>query len=301
MLCAEIFLMASNGMSEISPPLWSQHISSSPYLSIPLAFVVIILIYFLFSSSYLKSQNNSQLSPQKNSSSRKFLQENDLHHPHNSSSYSEYEYGTDYPNDGGGGRPSSHPHVIIEPPEKKWLLQSRVANARTPLDFFSIFDEFDILHKLKLPVRRLLMRPGSSGTGPGSDGLSTTEDLLTLTEQTFRDLVRDKININDEPVRVDDAVASSPELFQSYFHNRIKEVISDHLTDLERIDTLALYICCHLSRTRAGGDTLFAVRDIFDSPQVRLSLWLSLTLPAYLCSSLSSLLTLTLTLQRTCM
>jgi hypothetical protein len=141
-------------------------------------------------------------------------------------------------------------HVIIEPPEKKWLLQSRVANARSPNDFFSIFDEFDILHKLKLPVQRL------------------HSDVIQLTEQTFRDLVRDKININDELVRVDDAVARSPELFQSYFHNRIKEAISDHLSDLQKIDTLALYICCHLSRTRAGGDTLFAVKDIFDSPQV---------------------------------
>jgi hypothetical protein len=140
--------------------------------------------------------------------------------------------------------------VIIEPPEKKWLLQSRVANAKTPTDFFLIFDEFDILHKLKLPVQRL------------------HSDVTQLTEQAFRDLVRDKININDELVKVDDAVARSPELFQSYFHNRIKEAISDHLNDLQKIDTLALYICCHLSRTRAGGDTLFAVKDIFDSPQV---------------------------------
>jgi hypothetical protein len=146
--------------------------------------------------------------------------------------------------------PSHGTHVIIEPPEKKWLLQSRVANAKTPTDFFLIFDEFDILHKLKLPVQRL------------------HSDVTQLTEQAFRDLVRDKININDELVKVDDAVARSPELFQSYFHNRIKEAISDHLNDLQKIDTLALYICCHLSRTRAGGDTLFAVKDIFDSPQV---------------------------------
>lgn len=169
------------------------------------------------------------------------------HSEYNETIYSDHLGGPSHHGGGGGGHGS---HVIIEPPEKKWLLQSRVANAKTPTDFFAIFDEFDILHKLKLPVQRL------------------HTNVNQLTEQTFRDLVRDKININDELVKVDDAVARSPELFRSYFHNRIKEAISDHLNDLEKIDTLALYICCHLSRTRAGGDTFFAVKDIFDSPQV---------------------------------
>jgi hypothetical protein len=230
-------------MSKLSDDLWPQNIVTSPHLSITLAIATILLFYFLFSSSQSKQQNKN-----KNLLSQNVLQNND---DTINTSYSEYEYGTEYekcPLDGGPQRASLH--VLIDPPEKKWLLQSRVANAKTPSDFFAIFDEFDILHKLKLPVRRL------------------PSDLAQLTEQTFRDLVRDKININDELVRVDDAVATSPELFRSYFHNRIKEVISDHLSDLDRIDTLALYICCHLSRTRAGGDTLFAVRDIFDSPQV---------------------------------
>lgn len=144
-------------------------------------------------------------------------------------------------------------HVIIEPHEKKWLLQSRVANVKNSNDLFLIFDEFNILHSLKLPLKKI----------------NLNNNLNQLTEQTFRDLVRDKININNELIKVDDNILSSPELFQIYFLNKIKEVISSHLNnDFEKIDTLALYICCHLSRTRSGGDSFFAVKDLFDSPQV---------------------------------
>jgi hypothetical protein len=157
-------------------------------------------------------------------------------------------------------------YVIIEPPEKKWLLQSRVANAKTTHDFFNIFDDFDILHKLKLPVN------------------SSFSDITDSRGQVFRDLVRDKININD--VAVDIESLSENKNFEQDFHGLIKSSISQHLTDSSRLDSLAMYICGHLSRTRAGGDTLFAVKDIFDSPQVST---LSLC-PPLLLYSLSTLL-----------
>lgn len=216
---------------------------------------LIILSYFLFSStssSHPSTSSSSLLtSPFLNRKIPSPIKENIRKIDELLTTYSEYnDDGTIITENHLATTHSNYDHVIIEPPEKKWLLQSRVANVKTPNDIFAIFDEFDILHKLKLPVRRL------------------NSEINQLADQAFRDLVRDKININDEPVKVDDAVARSPELYRSYFHNRIKEAISDHISDLERTDKLSLYLCCHLSRTRAGGDTLFAVKDIFDSPQV---------------------------------
>mmetsp|Transcript_7698 Transcript_7698/g.11421 ORF Transcript_7698/g.11421 Transcript_7698/m.11421 type:complete len:503 (+) Transcript_7698:81-1589(+) len=136
--------------------------------------------------------------------------------------------------------------------KERWMLQSRVANARTTEDFFSIFNEFELLHKLKLPVSTI------------------TEEPLSMREQAFRDLVRDKININDIPVVVD-VNSSDPKKFQPYFHGIVQNAIAHHAVDKRKRDVLATHICCHLSRTRAGGDSLFAVKDIFDSPQLTIT------------------------------
>ena len=142
---------------------------------------------------------------------------------------------------------------ILEQVNKKerMLLQSRVANARTARHLFSIFDEFEVLHKLKLPASIV------------------SADHVDMKDQIFRDLVREKININDTPVKFDDTIYSHVKQFKQLFVQRVEQEIAHHVSSKKERHRLALYICCHLCRTRAGGDSLFAVRDIFDTPQVK--------------------------------
>jgi hypothetical protein len=134
--------------------------------------------------------------------------------------------------------------------KEKLLLQSRVANARSQRELFSIFDHFEILHKLKLPMTMV------------------SAEHVDMKDQIFRDLVREKININDLPVKFDDDSYSHPKKFESLFLEKVEDAITYHVRSKTVRRNLAMHICCHLSRTRAGGDSLFAVKDIFDTPQV---------------------------------
>lgn len=134
--------------------------------------------------------------------------------------------------------------------KEKLLIQSRVANARSARELFSIFDQFEILHKLKLPMTMV------------------SAEHVEMKDQIFRDLVREKININDVAVKFEDHIYSNPKKFQSLFLEKVDSAIARHVRSKTVRHNLAMHICCHLSRTRAGGDSLFAVKDIFDCPQV---------------------------------
>lgn len=92
-------------------------------------------------------------------------------------------------------------------------LQSRVANAKTCDDLYCIFDDFDILHNLDLR---------------GVGGEDATPD------QAFRDLVRDKITLNDQTVFVSAEHTSSPSAFRQYFHRLILDIVKEqHITSRE--------------------------------------------------------------------
>mmetsp|Transcript_4040 Transcript_4040/g.6262 ORF Transcript_4040/g.6262 Transcript_4040/m.6262 type:complete len:341 (-) Transcript_4040:310-1332(-) len=139
--------------------------------------------------------------------------------------------------------------LLLINPKDRQKLRKRVQCATTTEDFFNIFNEFEFLRKLNMPVSNV------------------SEEPPEAVEQAFRDLVRDKISINNIPI-VMGANSTVPKKFKSYFHGIVKKVISDHAVDKKKRDVLATRICCYLSRTRSGGDSLFAVRDIFDSPQL---------------------------------
>ena len=88
-------------------------------------------------------------------------------------------------------------------------LQSRVANAKCAEDIYVIFDDFDILHNLDLR---------------GACGQDATPD------QAFRDLVRDKITLNDDCVLIAAEHTSSPAVFRKYFHGLVlDQVRNQHL------------------------------------------------------------------------
>jgi hypothetical protein len=171
-------------------------------------------------------------------------------------------------------------------------LQSRVANAKSAEDLYCIFDDFEALHRLDLPVEQ-------HPAGQSDD---------TAAEQAFRDLVRDKISIDDEAVLIGAQHAASPAAFRAFFHGLVQGVVDRQLMSSlalvqqrheeetssgvgsnnsttatahspSRLEVLraspqldasrlATHVCCHLARTRAGGDTFFCLTDIFDSPQV---------------------------------
>lgn len=163
-------------------------------------------------------------------------------------------------------------------------LQSRVANAKSAEDLYLIFDDFALLHHLDLQIERERERDQGSA------------------DQAFRDLVRDKVNINNESVLVPEEHTHSPVAYRSYFHSLVLDVVrelsasslalvqkslpqnegrekqrTEHMPSLSAVksasrgldpEQLATHLCCHLARTRAGGDTFFCLSDIFNSPQV---------------------------------
>ena len=163
-------------------------------------------------------------------------------------------------------------------------LQSRVANAKSAEDLYLIFDDFAVLHHLDLQIERERERDQGSA------------------DQAFRDLVRDKVNINNESVLVPEEHTHSPVAYRSYFHSLVLDVVrelsasslalvqkslpqnegrekqnTEHMPSLSAVksasrgldlEQLATHLCCHLARTRAGGDTFFCLSDIFNSPQV---------------------------------
>ena len=169
-------------------------------------------------------------------------------------------------------------------------LQSQVANAKSAEDFYTIFDNFDILHNLKLGIDEGI----GSLSSPNGTGVAE-KDRSASVDQAFRDLVRDKIMLNDQTYFVSEDHAANPVEFRKYFHRRIVEIIHDQCISSKSLlrkqwnvdncseikkaanynisqeseKQLATHLCCHLARTRAGGDTFFCVNSLFESPQVR--------------------------------
>lgn len=155
-------------------------------------------------------------------------------------------------------------------------LQSRIANSNCSEDLYSIFDDFSVLHELILDTE----------TEEGSSEAHFT----ARADQAFRDLVRDKVNINDESVSITVEHCSRPKLFQQFFHEKILGIVRQQIKDSRELaksqqhlgtressietetkldeSRLATHICCHLARTRAGGDTFFSLSEIFNSPQL---------------------------------
>lgn len=153
-------------------------------------------------------------------------------------------------------------------------LQSKVANATTAEDFYSIFDDFHILHRLDL-------------LDAEDEGSVEKGDRDASAEQAFRDLVRDKVNINDESVVITPEQSSCPTVFRGYFLELVLGVVEKQQEtsrqqseeakeggscglSRECVDSkvVATHICQHLARTRAGGDSFFCVSALFQSPQV---------------------------------
>mmetsp|Transcript_17947 Transcript_17947/g.33739 ORF Transcript_17947/g.33739 Transcript_17947/m.33739 type:complete len:428 (-) Transcript_17947:357-1640(-) len=158
-------------------------------------------------------------------------------------------------------------------------LQSRVANAKSAEDLYLIFDDFDVLHHLELRI-------------------DPSHSHAASPVQAFRDLVRDKVNINNESVLVSEEHARSPASFQQFFHGLVlglvRELNASSLALVQQeqqqvgqslqarpsfsavsrasralnLDQLTTHLCCHLARTRAGGDSFFCLSHIFNSPQL---------------------------------
>lgn len=126
-------------------------------------------------------------------------------------------------------------------------LQTRVANATTAHDLLRIFADYKILERLRLPTQRI-----------------STDELGQANEQAFRDIVRERILINDTPI---DPTENTSKDFKKDFHSKIEDTIAPHVEDTAKRAVISTHLCCHLSRTRAGGDSYFAIQDLFASPQ----------------------------------
>ena len=138
------------------------------------------------------------------------------------------------------------------PDKERWRLQSLVANARSVTDLLNIFSEFHDLQSLQLPTI--------------SD---MSSENTSIKEQAFRDLVRERVVVNDTPVEPGTSPSSDPSQFERDFEAHIQNAISKHVPDPLKRKNISMHLCCHLSRTRAGGDSFFAVQDVFICPQVR--------------------------------
>ena len=134
------------------------------------------------------------------------------------------------------------------PLKQKLSLQTRVANAATANDLLQIFQDYRELERLRLTT----------------DKITSDESLSQANEQAFKDLVRERVLINEVAI---EPFEHSGKDFRKKFQARIQDTIARHVSDLVMRDLIATHICCHLSRTRAGGDSFFAIQDIFASPQ----------------------------------
>ena len=134
------------------------------------------------------------------------------------------------------------------PMKEKLDLQTRVANAVTASDLLQIFVDYKKLGRLRL----------------NTDRITSDESFNQANEQAFKDLVRERILINNVPI---EPVQHADKNFRQKFLTRIEDTISAHVADLKMRQLIAPHICCHLSRTRAGGDSYFAIQDIFATPQ----------------------------------
>lgn len=134
------------------------------------------------------------------------------------------------------------------PLKQKLSLQTRVANAATADDLLQIFTDYRELERLRLTT----------------DKITSDESLSQANEQAFKDLVRERVLINEVAIEPIEHTAKD---FRKKFQARIQDTIARHVSDVVMRDLIATHICCHLSRTRAGGDSFFAIQDIFASPQ----------------------------------
>ena len=118
----------------------------------------------------------------------------------------------------------------------------------------SIFDRISIFKQLQFPC-----------------GLNKFESDNCAQEQSFRDLIRERIEINNKPVNIDSANIPFRQ-FKHEFQLVVEDAIRPHVhageEDPNRLSEIAVLICCHLSRTRSGGDSLFAIRDLLPSSLV---------------------------------
>jgi hypothetical protein len=132
--------------------------------------------------------------------------------------------------------------------KQKLSLQTRVANAMTADDLLNIFSDYRELEHLRLTTEKI----------------TSDESLNLANEQAFKDLVRERVLINEVSV---EPMEHDIKDFRKNFQARIQDTIARHVSDSKLRDLIATHICCHLSRTRAGGDSFFAIQDIFASPQ----------------------------------
>jgi hypothetical protein len=132
--------------------------------------------------------------------------------------------------------------------KQKLSLQTRVANAMTADDLLNIFSDYRELEHLRLTTEKI----------------TSDESLNQANEQAFKDLIRERVLINEVAV---EPMEHDSKDFRKKFQARIQDTISKHVSDSKLQDLIAKHLCCHLSRTRAGGDSFFAIQDIFATPQ----------------------------------
>lgn len=121
-----------------------------------------------------------------------------------------------------------------------------IASATTANDLFALFDNHQIFETLSLPT----LAPGC---------MDDTQSL----EQTFRDLVREKVIINDMCLEVDEEVRDNASKFRSYFESYISSTLHAFHPCISPLAVCRL--CAHFSRTRAGGDSYFALQELFEN------------------------------------
>lgn len=127
-----------------------------------------------------------------------------------------------------------------------------IASATTANDLFALFDSHQIFETLSLPT----LPP------------SCMDDTQSL-EQTFRDLVREKVIINELCLQVEESMRDNASKFRSYFESYITSTLQPFYPCVSQLAVRRL--CAHFSRTRAGGDSYFALQELFTHSPVRIS------------------------------
>ena len=115
----------------------------------------------------------------------------------------------------------------------------------TARDIQVVFDGYAILQHLQFPC-----------------GLNELENDLNAQEQSFRDLIRERIEINNKPIDIDPNIPFSQ--FKQQFQQVVENAISPYITleHAPQLSKIAVMMCCHLSRTRSGGVSQFALLDL---------------------------------------
>lgn len=117
--------------------------------------------------------------------------------------------------------------------------------ATTSNDLFALFDNHQIFTSLSLPLLSL----------PAMDDCSSLD-------QTFRDLVREKVIINETCVTCDENIRDNAIKFRTFFEDYVFSTLQLFHPTVTMMTVRRL--CAHFSRTRAGGDSYFALQEIFE-------------------------------------